>query len=226
MDNDLTALHARLLDYLGSGDFSAHIEEWLGPPALTRIAAASYSHPNGFRKLVLEERRDGTKLRVHHWPASGPSRTSNVHNHRWSFASAIMVGALRSTWLTVSRNGDRMQRYTFEPAAAGEEHNLSPSGSDGLAVTHLAEFSSGSSYVVNADQLHRIEALPGTISLMLSGPAERRWTHVYRPPAATTQPRLQVPLAAREVCETLESLRAGLVTDLVSRTSAESPASP
>lgn len=219
MHHDLSALHTRLLNHLRSGDVRARVDDWLRPAsALEAITAASYSHPNGFRKLVLEEGQDGTKLRVHHWLATGTPRTSNVHNHRWSFASAIIVGALRSSWLTVADDGEELQRYAFEPAAAGERHTLTPSGSAALAVTQLAEFRPGSSYVVTADQLHKIEARPGTISLMLSGPAERGRTDVYRPFEAPTQPRLQVPLTASEIRDTLEDLRAGLDgADVMSR---------
>ena len=65
--------------------------------SLAEISARSYQHGNGFLKVVLLDR--GYKLRLHIWFA-GQSCEENIHDHRWSFSSLVLSGALVSEiWL-------------------------------------------------------------------------------------------------------------------------------
>lgn len=57
------------------------------------VAARSYRHGNGFLKVVLLDR--GFKLRLHLWLPGTPCE-ENIHDHRWSIASAIIAGELNS----------------------------------------------------------------------------------------------------------------------------------
>jgi hypothetical protein len=198
------------MELLISGRARLMVDESLTRSALERIAGTSYMHPNGFRKIVLSTAEDGAKLRVHHWPANRPAEASNVHNHRWPFASAVVIGSLRSTLVVVADGRDAVQRFVFEPNEPGKNNTMSPAGVATLAVSHIAEFGAKSSYVVNAIQLHRIQARPGTVSLMLSGPAQRSYTDVFRSAASPTQTRRQTLLSIPQVRESLELLRAGL----------------
>ena len=214
--DELSELHARLAGLLASGRARLLVDELLTQSSLERIARASYMHPNGFRKLVLSTFEDGARLRVHHWPADGPAEASNVHNHRWPFASTVVVGSLRSTLLTFAEGRDAMQRFVFEPNGPGQEHTMSLVGVATLAVSHLSELGPGSSYVIDARQLHQIRARPGTVSLMLSGPPQRDRTDVFRSPGSAAQTRRQPLLSVSQVRESLELLRAGLGSSLAS----------
>lgn len=203
---NLSDLHARLVTLLATGEAASTVEALLGDSAsLDDVASRSYAHPNGFRKLVIALAEDGTKLRVHRWP-QGDAETSNVHNHRWAFASAIVAGRVRSALLAIGEKGETVERYRFEPSHPGGRYTLSPAGTGALSTTSVAEFGPGSTYALSAEQLHRVRADPNTLSLVLSGPSERDHTDVFRPAALHPQPRDLPLLSSQEVRESLELL--------------------
>src|SRR5690348_16988125 len=64
---------------------------------LDEVAARSYSHPNGFAKIVLARTsRYGCELRLHIWQGSGRA-DPHVHDHPWDFAARILRGAYEAT---------------------------------------------------------------------------------------------------------------------------------
>ncbi|WP_433269263.1 hypothetical protein ACQPZF_06460 [Actinosynnema sp. CS-041913] len=71
--------------------------EYLGPllgrTAESDLPDRAYRHPNGFLKIVLIAEVE-FQLRLHVWrpEPDSPVATENVHNHRWDFASAVLVG--------------------------------------------------------------------------------------------------------------------------------------
>lgn len=77
---------------------------------LDDVTARSYLHPNGFMKIPLTDPTtdpDGMTLRLHVWPARSPAHhpealrqpgrdgDRNPHNHRFDFASAVLLGRMR-----------------------------------------------------------------------------------------------------------------------------------
>jgi hypothetical protein len=206
----LSNLHERLLALLASGEAAATIERVLqDPTGLAEVASHSYAHPNGFRKLVLATPADGTKLRVHHWPQGDPA-PSNVHNHRWAFASAIVVGRVDSALFEIAEPGDPVEQYRFEPSQAGGRYKLIPAGAAPIRVSSVAQLGPGSTYALDADQLHQVRADPRTLSLVLSGPPERDHSDVFRPASLAPQPRDLPLLPAADIRESLELLAAEL----------------
>lgn len=195
---NLVDLHTRLVTLLATDEAASTVEALLGGAAsLDDVASRSYAHPNGFRKLVIALAEDGTKLRLHHWP-QGDVETSNAHNHRWAFASAIVAGRVRSALLAIGEKGETVERYRFEPSHPGGRYTLSPAGTGALSTTSVAEFGPGSTYALSAEQLHRVRADPNTLSLVLSGPAER----------ATPTSSAQQPSAHnREICRSCHRRR-------------------
>jgi hypothetical protein len=203
---DLSDLHARLVAFLVSGGAAATVEGLLGDGAqLADVASRSYAHPNGFRKLVLALPEDGTRMRVHHWPR-GDMGPSNVHNHRWAFASAIVAGRLSSALFTIGEKGEAVEKYRFEPSHPGSQYVLSRAGNGHILTTGVAEFGPGSTYALSANQLHQVCAEPNTLSLVISGPPERDHTDVFRPANRRPQSRDLPLLPLQEVRDSLELL--------------------
>ena len=200
--DELSELHARLAGLLASGRARLLVDELLTQSSLKkRIARASYMHPNGFRKLVLSTFEDergfaSTTGRPTVRPRRRTSTTIGGRSRRrWSSAR------FRSTLLTFAEGRDAMQRFVFEPNGPGQEHTMSLVGVATLAVSHLSELGPGSSYVIDARQLHQIRARPGTVSLMLSGPPQRDRTDVFRSPGSAAQTRRQPLLSVSQVRE-------------------------
>ncbi len=206
----LDDLHTRLVDLLASGEVATVIDRILHrPEELAAVVSRSYAHPNGFRKLVVAAPEDGTRLRVHHWPAED-IEPSNVHNHRWSLASAVIVGQLQSSLFADAAAGESVERFAFLPSQPGGEYTLKPNGTGSIQMTNVAVLGPGTTYGLDAAQLHRVRASPGTLTVVLSGPAERASTDVYRPASLAPQSRNLPLLPADAVCQSLELLAKSL----------------
>jgi hypothetical protein len=206
----LDDLHARLVDLLASGEAAAAIDRVLRQPKeLAAVVSRSYAHPNGFRKLVVVASDDGTRLRVHHWPTKD-TEPSNVHNHRWSLASAVMVGQLHSALFADGTVGDLVKRYSFLPSQPGGRYALSPNGTGRIRMTSVATFGPGTTYALDAAQLHRVRASRGTLTVVLSGPPKRESTDVYRSESLAPQSRDLPLLPADAVRQSLDMLAGSL----------------
>lgn len=201
---ELADLHERLAGLLASGEAARAVARLLGEEdRLADVVSSSYAHPNGFRKLVIATTEEGGRLRLHHWP-DGDVEPSNVHNHRWDFASAIVAGQVRSALFSLGARGEAVERHVFEPSHPGGRYSLSPAGTGALSRTAIADFGPGSTYALRAEQLHQVRCDPDTLSLVLTGPAKRDRTDVFRPAALGPQPRELPLLPPHEVRATLE----------------------
>lgn len=179
------------------------------PAKLSNVTSRSYAHPNGFRKLVVAETDSGATLRVHHWPVGG-AEGSNIHNHRWAFSSVIVAGRTRSALFTFTDDGAPVERYRFESGQAGRQYELVAVGRERLTATSIYELGPGSIYTLSAEQLHQVCCDPGTVSMVLTGPAERDHTDVFRSARLEPQSLYLEPLRPSEVSESLELTKAKL----------------
>jgi hypothetical protein len=203
-------LHARLADLLASGEAAEVIDRVLYQPReLAAVVSRSYAHPNGFRKLAVATSDDGTRLRVHHW-STEDTEPSNVHNHRWSLASAVIVGQLRSALFADATVGDLVERYSFLPSQPGGQYTLSPNGMGTIRMTSVATYGPGTTYALDAAQLHRVQAGRGTLTVVLSGPPERESTDVFRSASFAPQSKDLPLLPADAVRESLDMLAESL----------------
>lgn len=199
-------LHARLVGLLASGKVAAVVERVMHQPEeLAAVASRSYAHPNGFRKLVVAASDDGTHLRVHHW-STGDPEPSNIHNHRWALASAVITGKLSSALFADATEGEPIERYSFFPSRPGGRYTLSPNGVGRLRMTSVSTYATGTTYALDATQLHRVQAGRGTLTVVLSGPPTRESTDVYRSAGLTPQSRDLPLLSVNAVRQSLDML--------------------
>jgi hypothetical protein len=61
--------------------------------AIAACAARSFRHPLGFSKLTLIDALPLFNLRVHVWWPGDEGGVDHVHNHRFSFVSAVVCGS-------------------------------------------------------------------------------------------------------------------------------------
>ena len=61
---------------------------------LRRAAYASYRHANGFDKLVLASSPEGHSIKLDVWWAHLSRGLEDIHNHRCSFSSHLLIGEL------------------------------------------------------------------------------------------------------------------------------------
>jgi hypothetical protein len=118
-----------------------------------RLLSLSEVRPWGDRLTVYDDPGNGVRLRLQHWLGGRTDPHARPHNHRWSFASTILRGSYEHhLYGTVDEVTDRL--------AAGPARPL-----------RIRTEATGSLYVLHADQVHAATAVPGTLSLLLRGPA-------------------------------------------------------
>ncbi|WP_349618275.1 hypothetical protein [Azotobacter salinestris] len=138
------------------------------------VAARSYRHGNGFLKVVLLDR--GFKLRLHLWLPGTPCE-ENIHDHRWSIASAIIAGELNSEIWADAASADESdllaREYRYLASVDGWPALAMPRAHTPLRLIGRTCHRTGDSYALPTSTLHRIcnhgERLVAT--LMCSGPA-------------------------------------------------------
>ncbi len=104
-------------------------------------------------KVVLHDDPTGFRLRLHIFQ---PGYRDRPHSHRWAFASRILHGGYRhEVW--------------------GSEADIDPTAPDPSALRLLTvrHEATGSSYALGDSTLHCFTADPGTVSLVLRGPATK-----------------------------------------------------
>lgn len=136
----------------------ALLEQLINSPTLLKqVASRSYQHGNGFLKVVLLDK--GYKLRLHVWH-QGKKCEENIHNHRWSFASTVVAGTLRSEiWRNAAPGNPHavtLPEYRYYAATAEQPAYANPLGHCLLEKEKDQAVSAGESYFMPQGQLHCI----------------------------------------------------------------------
>ncbi|MEV4207802.1 hypothetical protein [Nocardia salmonicida] len=101
-------------------------------------------------KLVLhDDPESGIRVRLHIF---GPGYNDRPHNHRWTYASHILRGEYR--------------HRLYGEAELGTDIDLST-----LRAVHVRQEQVGASYALHHSAIHAVVAEPGTVSLVIRGPA-------------------------------------------------------
>lgn len=101
-------------------------------------------------KIVLhDDPESGIRLRLHIF---GPGYIDRPHNHRWTYASNILRGEYR--------------HRIYGEAKLNTSIDVST-----LRAVHVRHEQVGASYALHHSAIHAVVAEPGTVSLVLRGPA-------------------------------------------------------
>jgi hypothetical protein len=108
--------------------------------------------------------------------------TPDAHNHRWPLASKILAGKLYVEVMSISSNGPSLNWYRHTPTEQRTRFNLQRLGIQSLQVIMELELATGSIYAHTPEVIHRVNSGSdtGTITLMITGPAVKINTDVYR----------------------------------------------
>ncbi|HEY5220926.1 MAG TPA: hypothetical protein VIJ29_02135 [Candidatus Paceibacterota bacterium] len=125
----------------------------------------SYTHDNGFDKIVLfEDDKTKLKMRLHIWhplliPGAKRPR-QNVHNHRWDFGSVILLGhADHLTYQFAKQNseGEEFFHYRYYARGSKEHYELEELGKAKLVCLGSERFEAGQLYYIDNEVLHRVD---------------------------------------------------------------------
>lgn len=179
---------ARHLRALTSADVVELLESVASDSSwLSEISSCSYTHDNGFEKIVLgTSPRAKMKLRLHVWHAAaqpgsaGPVGDLNYHNHRWSFVSRILIGGFRfSTYRPVV--GDDAAEYEYRSPEGGKQYSIKRRGPASLIPEMDFQLHAGTTYFMDHEIIHRVTepVHPCTATLLIQGPVMKDHTRVF-----------------------------------------------
>jgi hypothetical protein len=155
------------------------------PEQLSRTASESYTHDNGFDKIViLAPEHSGYKLRLHiWWPDHDKPYTENIHDHRWDFASVVLTGSCRNQIFRRAKGGESVHEYRYIRPEQRGSYVLSPVGEAEIYCTLDTSLVAGTYYTMHHTEFHRIvsDRLDLTSTLFLQSPPLQNWTHLFAP---------------------------------------------
>ncbi|WHX50769.1 hypothetical protein QNH46_09030 [Paenibacillus woosongensis] len=130
------------------------------PQMLLEISKRSYTHINGFDKIVLiESKSPEYKIRLHiWWPEYKISHIEHIHNHPWDFSSRVLTGELTfQTFSSQNGTGESLHYYrTFPPNPGESGHILRKMGTQTLQLMFDTTITSGSFYTMSKKIKHRV----------------------------------------------------------------------
>jgi hypothetical protein len=166
--------------------------------ALDVVARRSYRHVNHFDKIVLVDNDPtcGYRATLHLWKppyTQAELREELIHDHRFNFWSAIVIGELKSINFRLAERGSRYRRYRYVAERLGHVAPTNFYEFDGeatLSASGVTRKLAGDAYFLPWHRIHRV-LLPRagmTCTLVLRGPREREFSNVYNtsyPPTDT-----------------------------------------
>jgi hypothetical protein len=160
-----------------------------------QIAAASFWHPSGFARLVLHAHgQPEFYVRLHVWPDGCPDRpifdVSQIHGHRWAYASLVLVGGIHAEYFEERPDFDLddekillCRRYGNGQATGAECGPLLAEGAAPLLSVGGNTYGWPESHGGEPDDLHLVMPFDGefTATLFLHGPYLKHTVPVYQP---------------------------------------------
>ncbi|HET9081704.1 MAG TPA: hypothetical protein VFO01_14500 [Trebonia sp.] len=199
----------------GPATAAAFLEEWSKrfQGGEVRERGQSQLHNNGFSKISLLRFGQGWNLRLHFWPTGYVD--SRIHDHRWSFWSMTLAGAITARNFVIDdRTLQRTTCVRLYDAAADGSKKIEVIEPAGLRCSGSYELAAGHAHLLDYRDPHRV-ANTGTspaVTLMLSAPAERDFSHSYGSrgpsPQLAAPPRLDDAAVVQQVAQVTELLAA------------------
>lgn len=155
---------------------------------LAEIAWRSYRHPNDFDEIVLIDSSDirSYRLTLHVWdPLCTGDEAGDVliHDHRFSFWSAVLVGSLTTEIFTRDASGMPFSEYQHTPRSRGDatgDDLYTSMGPTYLAAAPICVAEPGSAYYLPYHRIHRLVFSDDLVAtLVMRGPRQRNYTSVY-----------------------------------------------
>lgn len=160
------------------------------PSTVAARSVQSYRHPLGFDKLELIDAAPRFILRLHIWWPGHSRGAEDVHNHRYAPASVILHGGYEMQIFQRASRGVAMAEFREEYTVHEASWRLEPVGEIALALTATGNLSSGDSYALAADTLHRVTIAPEAtcVTLFLETAPIRSTTQIFTEVGSPSRP--------------------------------------
>jgi hypothetical protein len=172
------------------------------------VAGCSYWHPNGFIKLVIEERPGWGQLRLHVWPTARAD--DDVHDHAWQYESVVVGGDVREVRYreVADEVGNEMWRHSYGMTGHRRFTLRDPVPVRVVKEPHSHDFHTGDRSGGAPGHVHRFFAVTApTVTLLRVGPILTPFSHVYRTESAPQPALVPRPTSRADVAEWVDHVR-------------------
>lgn len=183
---------------------------------LAECARRSTAHPLGFDKVILLDRRD-YQLQMHVWWPTRDSRPhEDIHDHRFDFASTVLLGRLLAETFDVGGDGASMARYTQRSSTSHGDYQFRHEDYVPTRLVHAGVLPAGSAYFLDSHMLHRVvvDEKDLVVTLFLRLWSERDTATVLISPGLPAKPANleKAQMGQEELRTKIRVLRAALET--------------
>lgn len=124
---------------------------------------SALTHPLGFDKFVLLATK-AYDLRLHIWWPDKSREREDIHNHRFSLFSGIIMGELQISAYEICAHGIVMRCYEEALKDSADEYYYMPQRRVCVEQTSTISLSRGSAYYLSSKILHQVTADCGAIA--------------------------------------------------------------
>jgi hypothetical protein len=173
------------------------------------IAGRSYWHPNGFIKLVLDEREGWGQVRLHVWPE--PSDDDDVHDHAWQYQSVVVGGRLREVVYREAgpdQPGNEVWRHSYGMTGHRRFTLCDPVPVRIVPEPHPRDYETGARSGGGPKHVHRFFAVDApAVTMLRVGPILEPYSHVYRTESAPQPALVPRPTSRADVARWVDHVR-------------------
>lgn len=152
------------------------------PETARLVCSRSYTHPNGFAKVVLA-RNGGEQLRLHFWSnGATDSSSGDPHDHRWSYVSIPLAGKFTEQRFDITKATRDRYLYLCRPRTDDQLIALESAGRVHLVQTGDYRRNAGDDYACAAGEVHGFGPSRDelSISLILTSEPVRSFARVVK----------------------------------------------
>ena len=164
-----------------------------------------YRHPNGFTKVKLARLAGSDwSVRLHLWDPG--AEDSDIHDHRWGFASYVMSGSIAERRYEIAPGVGQSLMYNCSASLDGSYLLTGARMCDPRLVAEDI-YEAGSSYQRDPATMHRAMANGGrpAVTLFVQGAEVKNSTTVVRQRDASTNSPLTSRCSASELLDELRN---------------------
>lgn len=137
---------------------------------------------SGHLRIIIRHPSSERHARIHFWPF-GESYATDIHNHRWDFASLILYGELTEETFSINPADDGLyHKYIHTPNPSSKGYSLNYIGVCDINILLKKTIHQGELNLMQHETFHRVYSSSnhGTATLMIEQPAIRSETIVIR----------------------------------------------
>ena len=151
------------------------------------IAADSNTHANGFHRISFpSDSPSPVRIRLHTWPTGESKKdwraVADAHNHKWPFASRILIGGLVHDIYAIELGRGDYQH--FQHVSLGERYKLTHAGPAVLERVNVQVIDGGTIYRMLPETVHRVSPKNHqySVTLVAELAPTREFTDVFADP--------------------------------------------